>query len=142
MSFSSSRRLGFGPGIPIGLFLDAGLVVLIVSMLVTPLLIRLEDGSGPRPAETKSAERDGGYAVSILFASPPGILIGPDLRLVEAADLEREMRALRDAAPGRRLVVRADPRLPYGEIKTILQSIRNAGFRDVSVIADPDELLR
>jgi biopolymer transport protein ExbD len=72
-----------------------------------------------------------------LFDRPPQILFGKSLRHVSPEELQAAAEELYQTSPNSELVLRADRRLPYSDIRAALLVLRKAGFRNVGLIAEP-----
>jgi biopolymer transport protein TolR len=113
---------------------DVMLVLLIISMLATPMLergIRLELPATKTATEIEesrvvvSLDREGRIRIN----DDP---VHPDL-------LERRMKALAERAPGETVFLRADRLLPYGEVLLVMDRIRTAGVTRVALVTVPLE---
>lgn len=113
---------------------DVMLVLLIISMLATPMLergIRLELPATKTATEIEesrvvvSLDREGRIRIN----DDP---VHPDL-------LERRMKALAEQAPGETVFLRADRHLPYGEVLLVMDRIRTAGVTRVALVTVPLE---
>jgi len=117
--------------------IDVCLVLLIVFMVVTPLLVehrevllpKAEDPQ-PRPDDPKP------FPIWIVFASPPGILAGPDARRMDPQEFFAAMQVLHESRPTARIALHADRRLDYGQVKAVLRAIHDAGFSDIGLLAE------
>lgn len=113
---------------------DVMLVLLIISMLATPMLergIRLELPATQTATEIQesrvvvSLDREGRIRIN----DDP---VHPDL-------LERRMRSLAERTPGETVFLRADRLLPYGEVLLVMDRIRQAGVTRVALVTVPLE---
>lgn len=113
---------------------DVMLVLLIISMLATPMLergIRLELPATETATEIQesrvvvSLDREGRIRIN----DDP---VHPDL-------LERRMTALAERAPDETVFLRADRLLPYGEVLLVMDRIRKAGVKRVALVTVPLE---
>ncbi len=113
---------------------DVMLVLLIISMLATPMLergIRLELPATETATEIQesrvvvSLDREGRIRIN----DDP---VHPDL-------LEQRMRALAERAPKETVFLRADRLIPYGEVLLVMDRIRKAGVTRVALVTVPLE---
>lgn len=113
---------------------DVMLVLLIISMLATPMLergIRLELPATETATEIQesrvvvSLDREGRIRIN----DDP---VHPDL-------LERRMKALAERTPNETVFLRADRLLPYGEVLLVMDRIRKAGVNRVALVTVPLE---
>jgi biopolymer transport protein ExbD len=75
----------------------------------------------------------------LLFDDPPQTLFGTELRRLDPTKFGAAMKELRERQPNQRIVLRADKRLAYGSVKAVLQSMRQAGFQNVDLIAEREK---
>jgi biopolymer transport protein ExbD len=114
---------------------DVGLVLLIVFLVVTPLAnrevelpkVELPDTWPAEPARSK---------ITLDYGEPPRISLDDDPGPLSIEALDTLLRAIRTGYPNREIVLRADRRLPYSEIKKVLQTVQEAGFAAVGLVAE------
>ncbi len=118
---------------------DVCLVLLIIFMVVTPILT---DGVVVELPKTRDPERkpegSNQIRVSLSLGSPPRIHIGASSIGISERDFAGQMKDLYRSSPGKEVVVRADRRLKYGEIKTVLKAIAEAGFPQTGLIVEQE----
>ena len=109
---------------------DVCLVLLIIFMVVTPLIYKQAEvqlpktpGPGPIPPEK---------VIKVAILESGGIRVDglPVTREELAGTLNRMFQS------DRPVVVEGDRRLPYGEVRGILELIQQAGFRQVGLVAE------
>jgi biopolymer transport protein ExbD len=115
---------------------DVCMVLLIIFMVVTPL--------ANREVELPSATRPEAWPVppvrariTVEHGNPPRIFLDDDPGPLTVPALEALLRAIHAGHPRREVVVRADRRLPYSEVKRVVQAVREAGFEAVGLVAEP-----
>jgi biopolymer transport protein TolR len=114
---------------------DVCLVLLIIFMVVTPLLqngvpVSLPETTNP----DKKPEGDKQKVITVNYATPPGYYFG-DSTPKPKAQLQKELEELFQRAPQTDLVIKADQRLKYGEVKEVMRLTKDAGFQNVGLIA-------
>lgn len=110
---------------------DVCLVLLIIFMVVTPLLYKQVDVQLPRtPGPGEISKGEGQIKVAILENGT----IRVDGLLVPREHLASTLTEM--YLPHRPVVVEGDRRLPYGEVRGILELIQRAGFRQVGLVAE------
>ena len=114
---------------------DVCLVLLIIFMVVTPLAnveVKLPVATRPEawPAEPARSR------ITLEFGDPPRISLDNDPGPLSIAALDSLLRAIRKGHPGREIVLRADRRLSYSEVKKVLESVQSAGFPAVGLVAE------
>ena len=108
---------------------DIILVVLIIFMATAPLISRRAlSVDVPAAAHQERAEVD---ALQIVYDGERRLSVSG--MAVKREDLTRMLGALYDKNPGVRVMVSADKALPYGEIIGVLDLVRGAGVRKVSL---------
>ena len=114
---------------------DVCLVLLIIFMVVTPLL---QNGVSVQLPETvnpdKKPEGDKQKVITVSFATPPGYYLSGS-NPVPKAELQKELEELFQRSPQTDLVIKADQRLKYGEVKEVMRITKEAGFQNVGLIA-------
>ncbi|HWM92164.1 MAG TPA: biopolymer transporter ExbD [Thermoanaerobaculia bacterium] len=110
---------------------DVCLVLLIIFMVVTPLLYKQVDVQLPRtPGPGPLPPAEGMVKVAIQENGTirvNGIFVSREHLASTLTDMH---------SPDRPVVVEGDRRLPYGEVRGILELIQKAGFRQVGLVAE------
>ena len=119
---------------------DVCLVLLIIFMVVTPILT-----SGP-PLELAKAnspdkrpQTPNQLPIYLVFDDPPQILFGTDSCRIDSNDFGAAIKELRERKPDQQIVLRADKRLAYRNVKALLRNIREAGFQNVGLIVEREK---
>jgi biopolymer transport protein TolR len=117
--------------------IDVCLVLLIVFMVITPILVRGPVIDLPKAADPKKIDpAPNQFPIVLVFDRPPQILFGPDFRWIRRDRFPAEVAALHEADPNRPILLRADRKLSYGDVKDVMRTLRDAGFRNVGLIAE------
>jgi biopolymer transport protein TolR len=137
-------NVGGGPGelnsdINVTPMADVMLVLLIIFMVITPLLqsgVTVNLPKGDNPEEDAAILKD--TAVVVAIPLPGQYYVGRDLvqgkdRLISV--IESRMRALKPGDP-HIVYIKGDINVPYGEIVTGIDSIREAGYDLIGLVAD------
>ena len=114
---------------------DVCLVLLIVFVVVTPLAnhevelpkVELPQVWPAAPARSR---------ITLEFGDPPRISLDDDPGPLSLEALDTLLKAIRAGSPNREIVLRADRRLPYAEVKKVLQTVQEAGFPAVGLVAE------
>ena len=114
---------------------DVCMVLLIIFMVVTPMAngeVELPKATQPEawPAEPTRSK------ITLEFGDPPRISLDNDPGPLSVPALEELLRAIRAGYPRREIVLRADRRLPYAEVKRVIQTVQDAGFPAVGLVAE------
>jgi biopolymer transport protein ExbD len=107
---------------------DVCLVLLIIFMVVLPAVVngipvKLPVGSGPAAAPEQ---------LTITVTDDGTVYLGA--LVVRKEQVASELQRLHAQAPNRPVGVRGDKRVEYGEVASVLDSCRAAGFDDVRLI--------
>lgn len=114
---------------------DVMLVLLIISMLASPMLERGINLDLPK-AQTASEIPTPRVVVSVDRNSAIRINDRP----VHMALLEQRMHDLAVTAPGETVYLRGDRLVPYGEVLSVMDRIRKAGVTKVALVTVPLEV--
>ena len=114
---------------------DVCLVLLIIFMVVTPLLqkgiaVQLPTTDNP----DKKPENASQKLITVGWATPPAYYLEADLLSKE--NLQKRMEELYQRSPNAEIIIKADQRLKYGDIKEVMKLAKEAGFQNVGLIAD------
>lgn len=118
---------------------DIMLVLLIIFMVVTPLLqsgVTVTLPKGDNPAEDAGINKDTAVVVSIEV--PGAYFVGRDRvpnkeKLIET--ITNRMKGLKPSDP-QIVYIKGGINVPYGEIVSIIDAIREAGFDQIGLVAD------
>ena len=112
---------------------DVCLVLLIIFMVVTPMLYKQTDVQLPKtPGPGEIPEQQRLIKVAVLESGAIRVN-GLPVPREQLTSILAEMHS-----PDRPVVVEGDRRLPYGEVRGILELIQRAGFRQVGLVAERD----
>lgn len=125
-----SAQGGFRSEINVTPLVDVCLVLLIIFMIVTPMIYRdipvqLPETQGPGKHRT-----DRQLVVSMLEDQTVEI----EGRVFLLSELPAELKRLREADPDRPVFVQGDRRLRYEQLSLLLESLDDAGFRQVGLV--------
>jgi biopolymer transport protein ExbD len=114
---------------------DVCLVLLIIFMVVTPLLqkgisVQLPVTDNP----DKKPENQSQKLVTVQWGTPPKYFI--ETKWLPKEEFQRSLDEMYQRAPSTELVIKADQRLKYGEVKEVMKMSKDAGFQNVGLIAD------
>jgi len=114
---------------------DVCLVLLIIFMVVTPLLqkgvsVQIPQTDNPDKKPENSKQK----LISVQFATPPGYFM--DQKQYTKAEFQTALDELYQRNPGAEIVIKADQRLKYGDVKEVFKIAKDAGFQDVGLIAE------
>jgi biopolymer transport protein TolR len=135
--------MAFGPGggspdeikgdINVTPLVDVCLVLLIIFMVVTPMLQSGVDVLLPQgPHAQKRPGKEGDLTISI--KQDGTVFIGQDW--IPDRDLVRYLKAEHDKNPARAVMIKADKRIPFGKIRTVMKAANEAGINGVSFLTE------
>jgi len=114
---------------------DVCLVLLIIFMVVTPMLQKGVDVQLPTTDNPdKKPEGAKQRLISVKWETPPKYFI--DTKWFPPEEFQKALDELYQRAPTSELVIKADQRLTYGEVKKVMRMTKDAGFEDVGLIAE------
>jgi biopolymer transport protein TolR len=114
---------------------DVCLVLLIIFMVITPMLqkgvaVQLPQSSNP----DKKPEGGKQKLISVKWSTPPVYYL--ESKAVTKQDLQTQLDELFQRAPQTDLVIKADQRLKYGDVKEVMKITKESGFQNVGLIAE------
>ena len=112
-------------------FIDVILVLLIIFMIAAPLAT--VDVAVDLPASTAQRQPRPEKPVFVTLKADRTLSIGNDSLPREA--LASALNAATAADHGKRLFVRADKTVPYGEVMALMNELRGAGFLKIALVA-------
>jgi len=114
---------------------DVCLVLLIIFMVVTPLLqkgiaVQLPTTDNP----DKKPENASQKLLTVGWATPPAYYFEADA--LSKPDVQKRLDELYQRSPNAEIIIKADQRLKYGDVKEVMKMAKEAGFQNVGLIAD------
>jgi biopolymer transport protein TolR len=112
---------------------DVCLVLLIIFMVVTPMLqkgvpVVLPVTHNP----DKKPDNDNQVFVSVKADNT----IYVEQNWVPKNEFVAQLKEMHDRSPGKEILIKGDTRLPYKDIKKVMDMINEAGFENVGLIAE------
>jgi biopolymer transport protein ExbD/biopolymer transport protein TolR len=117
---------------------DIMLVLLIIFMVVTPLLqsgVNVSLPKGDNPEEQADINSETAVIISIPFAGSYYVKRDPVAKDDLVKTIEKQMKQRRPSDP-QVIYIRAGVGVPYGEVVDVINSVRDAGFQHVGLVAD------
>ena len=112
---------------------DVMLVLLVIFMVTAPILQQGVAVDVPKVAAGPLTGEEEQLVVNVVKG---GKLYLNDTELA-LADLATKLGAIARARPDRQVYVRADQTVPYGEVMSVIGSIRDAGLARVGLVTEP-----
>ena len=116
---------------------DVVLVLLIIFMVVTPMLQKGKDVLLPVTDNPKQEKADDENEIMVSITSDKKLFIATDP--VSEDELLQQMSETFQRNPGKIVLIKGDKRLTFGDVKDVMLLINQAGFTNVSVLADKRE---
>jgi len=115
---------------------DVCLVLLIIFMVVTPMLQKGVAVNLPVTADPeKTPDTDKQLQISV--KSDGTVYLGSNV--IRKDQVETSLKELHDRTPDREIAVKGDKMVKYGDILDVLKALREVGFNDVGLIAQPQK---
>ena len=113
---------------------DVCLVLLIIFMVVTPMLSGGKVDLPQTDQPSKKPESSKQISIEVEFANPPKLSI--DHNTYARDQFEHQLNEIYQRSPNKEIVIKADRRLTWGQVKEIMKVTKDAGFENVGLIAD------
>jgi biopolymer transport protein ExbD len=112
-------------------FIDVMLVLLIIFMVAAPL--STVDLPVDLPSSTAIPQKKPDKPTYVTIKSDLAVAIGETL--VKRVDLVRSLDSMSDAGKDRRIFLRADRGVPYGELMDVLERLRIGSYAKIALVA-------
>jgi biopolymer transport protein TolR len=109
---------------------DVVLVLLIIFMVVTPMLQRGKDVRLPQVHKPDSENKDGDPLILSLTLDKKTYL---EQSMMDEATLSAQLRQEFGSQPNRKILLKGDERLTYGDIRKAMEVARKAGAKGISL---------
>ena len=109
---------------------DVCLVLLIIFMVVTPMIV---SGTVVLPETAHSLPMGAEKQIEVTVKADGSVYV--DSLVLRREELTGALERLQREYPQRKIAVRGDKRVQYGEVADVLDACRAAGFEDVSLIS-------
>lgn len=112
---------------------DVCLVLLIIFMVVTPLLQKGVDITLP---ETSNPDKmpEGSKQMTVAIKADGSVFINSNW--VPKENVKASLVQMHTETPDKTIVIKADKRLAYRQVRSVLEMINDAGFSRVGVITE------
>ncbi len=137
VSTSSLGKLSNAPlnsDINVTPLVDVCLVLLIIFMVVTPLLQKGVPVNLPvteDPEKTPDTEKQ----LQISVKADGTVYLGPNV--MRKDQVESALKEIQERTPDREIAVKGDKLVKYGDVLDVLRALREVGFNDVGLVAQP-----
>jgi biopolymer transport protein TolR len=130
MAFEPGQRGQFVSQINVTPLVDVMLVLLVIFMVTAPILQQGVEVSLPKVKAAALPGKEEQFVVSITRENQ---LYLNDTKL-SAAQLTDKLTAISRERPDREVFIRADERVPYGEVIRTMAAIKAAGIENVGMV--------
>ena len=113
---------------------DVMLVLLIIFMLVTPMLQTGMSVTLPKARNVKAVSEDENKVVVLVLRQAGDLYLANNL--IDSKQLVQELRIRHSANPHLQLQIKADQNVRFELIRALIEAGREAGFVEVSLIAE------
>src|SRR5687767_13672706 len=113
---------------------DVCLVLLIIFMVVTPMLQKGVPVNLPvteEPEKTPDTEKQ----LLISVKADGSVYLGPNV--IRKDQVQSALEEIHGRTPDREVAVKGDKLVKYGDVLDVLKALREVGFNDVGLIAQP-----
>ena len=124
----------FNSDINVTPFVDICLVLLIIFMVVTPMLQEGIQVSLPQAKNTTKHEDDEAHAIVVAVTGPESVYV--QKKLIPRDQYLAEMTEVHDRMPDRSVLIKADRKLRYGDVRKVMVETNEAGFTEVSLVSE------
>ena len=115
---------------------DVCLVLLIIFMVVTPMLQSGVDVLLPQgPHAEKKPGEEGDLIISI--KADGTVFVGQDW--IPDRDLKRYLEAENAKNPGRTVMLKADKRIGFGKVRSVMRAANDANFNQVAILTENEQ---
>ena len=133
MGMSARSRSRSNKGLPspemnITPLVDVVLVLLIIFMVVTPAI---NEGEAVQLPEILSVEKKKGEPLEVTLAANGAILVAK--QQVPDAQLEASLKQLFAQDPERPILLNADAKIPYSDVRKTFRLMQEIGFKGLSL---------
>jgi biopolymer transport protein ExbD len=130
MGMSAGPKGGIKNEINITPLVDVVLVLLIIFMVVTPMLQRGKSVTLPKSKSTEKEKKDADPLILSITLNKQVYLENDQL---DDAALEVALRRELQKKPDRRILLKGDEKLSYGEVRRVMNVARKAGARGINL---------
>ncbi|HEY0142156.1 MAG TPA: biopolymer transporter ExbD [Thermoanaerobaculia bacterium] len=136
MAFGSGSSEGVKAEINVTPLVDVCLVLLIIFMVVTPMLqqgIDVQLPQGPNAKEQRGQTSD----LVISIKADGTVFVGQ--AWIRDGDLSEYLKKEQKRNPARVVVLKADKRLEFGRVRTVIRAANEAAFSRVAILTEGKE---
>jgi biopolymer transport protein TolR len=132
MSFGGDSK-GVKNEINVTPLVDVVLVLLIIFMVITPMLQRGKDVHLPQAKQTEEEKKD---ADPLVLSLTEDKKIWVESSSYDEAGLAEKIKTELTASPGKKILVKGDDRLTFGDVRHVMDIVRKSGARGVALAVE------
>jgi biopolymer transport protein TolR len=117
---------------------DVCLVLLIIFMVVTPML---QKGVNVQLPETSKPDKMPEGAKQLTMAISQDGSVAVEQKWIPNDDLKAHLEEIHSQTPDKQVIIKADKRLKYKEVRKVMQIVNEAGFSHVGVVTEKEKKL-
>jgi len=117
---------------------DVCLVLLIIFMVVTPML---QKGVNVQLPETMKPDKMPESAKQLTMAINKDGSVAVEEKWIPNEDLKAHLEEIHSQTPDKSVIIKADKRLKYKDVRKVMQVINEAGFSRVGVVTEKEKKL-
>ena len=130
MAMGGGSKRGVKNEINITPLIDVVLVLLIIFMVITPMLQRGKDVQLPKATKADEEHKDSDPLI-LSLTQDKRIFVESDA--FDEATLPGRIQAEMRAQPNRRVMLKGDERLEFGDVRKVMDILRKNGAKGVSL---------
>jgi biopolymer transport protein ExbD len=134
MAMNVGGNRGFNADINVTPFVDICLVLLIIFMVVTPMLQSGVQINLPFAKNTEKKEDDESHAITVAVKTSEEIYV--QKKRIPRDQYLAEMQEIHDRMPEKSILIKADRKLTYGDVRKVMIETNQAGFESVSLVTE------
>ena len=138
MGMSVGKKGKINSDINVTPLVDVVLVLLIIFMVITPMLQKGRPVQLPNTANPSALPEDENELLISVSYNGPGnpVSVWLETKEVNLPDLETLLQETYQRNPNKRITLKGDKRLSYGEVKDVMMVVNRAGFSGVGIVAE------
>jgi len=134
MGMGGQSKGGVKSDINVTPLVDVCLVLLIIFMVVTPMLQSGKDVQLPKAKQVAEKDKDGNSPIHVSITADKKAYFEQDL--ANDAELEDKLRVEYGKNPARKLLLKADQSLTFGDVRRVMNVTRKAGAKAVQMAVE------
>lgn len=136
MAFDDSENSGAISAINVTPLVDVMLVLLIIFMVAAPILQQGVELDLPQETIAPIEGNDEQLVISI---NQDGKIFIGSKNEVAISDLTQRVKGIIERREDKRVFIRADKRVSYGEVMSVMATIKRGGISKVGLITEPSQ---